>query len=105
MITILIRTEDEGGGRIVHGVVYLTYDPAAMDVLASYPRPETPSQLAYERVPLIVRVRNLKRRHGIPAQEVLACLRSSEGHVLQTDPLRRPERPASHPAARPAARP
>ena len=89
MITVLIRTKGDDRSRTVHGVVYLSYDPASMDVVASYPEPGRPSRLAEERVPRLACVRNLKRRHGIPAGELLRALRPKEHLQLEVEPTRR----------------
>lgn len=107
MITVLIRTKEDDGGRQVHGVVHLdtpegcVTDPACMDVVARYPRPEKLSQLTHERVPLMACVRNLKKRHGLSAREVLRALRSLEDRILHTDPIHPSgklplQRPAAH---------
>jgi hypothetical protein len=100
MITVLIRTQEDDHSRTgtpkgrVTGVVYLSYDPARMDVLASYPEPGRPSRLAEERLPRLACVRNLKRRHGVPARELLRALRPQEHLQLEVEPAREAGPPA-----------
>lgn len=90
MITVLIRTVGEDGGRDVRGLVYLDYDPAAMGVIARYPRPDKITELACERVPLLSCVRALRRRHGLPAREIRRALNRGEHLRLEIDPVTKP---------------
>ncbi len=92
MITVLIRTADEGGGRQLrcHGVVYLDYDPASMGVIARYPKPEKITELVEERVPLLSCVRALPRRHGLPARKIRQALGAGEHLRLETAPAAGP---------------
>ncbi len=87
MITVLIRTRRPDRSRTVHGVVYLAYDHARMDVLATYPKPRKPTQLVEERVPLVPCIRNLKRVSRLPARQILNALRPQHpGLTIQTGP-------------------
>ena len=99
MITVLIRTKETDGSRTVHGVVHLSYDPARMDVIASYPEPGRPSRLTEERIPRMACVRNLSRIHSLPAEEVLKALKSPDGRVLETGRLRKNRGPQALPLA------
>ena len=88
MITVLIRTVDEGKGRQLrcHGVVYLDYDPASMRVIARFPNPRKMTELVQEHVPLLSCVRALPRRHGLPARKIRRALDAGEHLRLETGP-------------------